>query len=62
VEGHYIGIQAVLLQLEGRQKAVWMVTPAITTAEFFARNRIDLSAAHLLVLGELLGQLWVEFG
>jgi len=39
-----------------------MVTPAITTAEFLARNRIDLSAAHLLVLGELLGQLWIECG
>jgi len=62
VEGHHIGIQAMLLQLEGRQKAVWMVTSAITTAQFLARNRIDLSAAYLLVLGELLGQLGIEFG
>lgn len=54
MEGCHIGIQAVLLQLQWRQKAIRMVSPAIATPQLLADNWMHLSSAHLFVFGELL--------
>lgn len=53
-------VEAVLLQLERRQQPIGVPSTCIATAQptLLGGRGADLAATHLLVVGELLGELW----